>query len=84
MKIVAICLLLLLLAGTCAAYTRGAAQNPGHGSTPEFNLMQDKLFLWQGYYHSLEEIVIMMRAQQGAKMLGHGLGQKVARLGATS
>jgi hypothetical protein len=32
-------------------------------------------------FHSLEEIVIMMRAQQGAKVLGHGLEQKVARLG---
>jgi hypothetical protein len=75
---------LLLLAGTCAAfYTRGAPDSssiPGKHN-PAYNVLVDKLFYYDGIYRNLGDIIIELRAQQGAKVLGHGLLQKVGRLG---
>jgi len=81
----AVCFVLLLLAGTCAAfYTRGAPDSssvPGKHN-PAYNALMSKLFYWDGTYRNLGDIVIELRAQQGAKVLGHGLLQKAGRLGA--
>ena len=81
----AVCLLLLLLASTCAAYyTRGAPDSSSvlgkHNIA--YNAPMSKLFYYDGIYRNLGDIIIELRGQQGAKVLGHGLLQKVGRLGA--
>jgi hypothetical protein len=84
-RIFAICFVLLLLAGICAAYyTRGTPDSsaiPGKRN-PTYNAMMEKLFYWNGDYRNIGDIIIESRAQQGAKVLGHGLLQEVERLGA--